>query len=258
MQSINYNKALGICSPQERYGAQDKSRRWLPLKDENDQPYPWAVGKALDRPFHQWCAKRWMEKYKCVDIYQAQADVLGYFINNPERLEVRWYEYQEFMLGKFENAQTRLQNGLEIKDEEKAELRDNIGALTRGLPESSPLSLVAPQPIPLNQLPAQITPQLAQQINTLQEAPTVKVLPEKVEEKREVVYQLNVLDVLAEIRNRIPGKKQNAEPLSEIDDLNIQLADSVLLKEVTEAKLARFTYEVDANGAPCFVTGYRD
>ncbi|WPF87564.1 hypothetical protein WEU38_12140 [Cyanobacterium aponinum AL20118] len=67
---------------------QIKAWEWLPDGE-------WKVDHKLDPIFHDWLAKKWMVQYQKSDFFQAKADVLAYFQKTPERLEIRWLQYQE-------------------------------------------------------------------------------------------------------------------------------------------------------------------
>lgn len=234
MYQKKYDSRLGIKPPGEWKNRQQRQFNWLPLADEQGNPYPWVINGKLDRVFHQWLGQRWMEKFKCADIFQAKADVLSYMINNPERLEVKWLEYQEFMHAKFSNAQVRLQNGCDISEREKEELRRHSGALTRSLPDTSPLSMIAPEKV---ELPPQLqaspppTQKQAKQINLLQELPKV---------------------------TRSMPKAKEPTPKNEIEEINLWLADPILRKEVQHKAFSKFECVLNENGEAIQAVGYKD
>lgn len=234
MYQKQYNPLLGIKPPSQWRCNRAKGRPWLPLKDEEGNVYPWIVNGKLDPVFLQWLAQRWSEKFKVKDIFQAKADVIAYMMNNPDRLEIKWIEYQSAMHAKFENAQARLQNGVLISEGEKEELRLHSGALTRSLPETSPLSMIAPEKVDLlPQLQASPSPtqQQAKQINLLQELPNV---------------------------TRSIPKAKELTPNNEIEEINVWLADPILRKEIQHKALAKFDCVLNEWGEPIQAIAYKD
>ena len=100
----------------------------------------WNINGKLDPAFQEWLAKRWLAKHKDIlDIYEAKANVLAYFCNKPEKLPIRWEEYQEEFLAKADNIKTRLDHQCKIKDKEKKDFLDRLGAL-KPLDESQSVS----------------------------------------------------------------------------------------------------------------------
>lgn len=233
MYQKQYESRLGINPPSRWQNRQQRQFRWLPLKDENGSSYPWAIDGKLDPVFHDWLAQRWMEKFNCIDIFEAKADVLSYMINNPERLEVKWVEYQGFMHAKFHNANTRLKNGLPIPQQEQDELKRHIGALTRSLPETSALSMTAPERV---DLPPQLQP--SQSIE--QEA-----------------KQVDFLQELSRVAKPMPKVKEPT-PRNEIEEINVWLADPILRKEVPSSTLAKFECVLNEYGEPIQAIAYKD
>ena len=120
----------------------------------------WNINGKLDPAFQEWLAKRWLAKYNDIaDIYEAKANVLAYFHNDPEKLPIRWEQYQAEFLAKADNIKTRLDHQCKIKDKEKKDFCDRLSAL-KPLDESQSVS--ANQPIQANNLVLNQYQQLAQ------------------------------------------------------------------------------------------------
>lgn len=226
-----YDPRLGINPPTQWKNRQQRQFNWMPLEDEDGNPYPWAINGKLDPTFRQWLAHRWMERFGSKDIFQAGADVLSYLINNPHRLEVKWLEYQEYMQKRVENIQSRLQSGGNISDTEKAEIVQHRRALTESLPPSSSLYALAPEPVALH-------PQLA---------PTIKPMELPPVESR----QLNIMSELAQLTEAKSLKKvEPPKPVDEMAELNEWLADPILRPEVARKALKLYECELNAQGEP--------
>ena len=101
---------------------------WLP-------PGPWNVGGKLDPQFRDWLAIEWKNRYGGT-IHQKRADVLSHFRKDPANLAIRWEQYSDEYLDRYQNTQMRLANGLAIGQEEQKQLIENHGALTKPLPET--------------------------------------------------------------------------------------------------------------------------
>ena len=100
----------------------------------------WNINGKLDPAFQEWLAKKWLYKYDDIaDIYEAKANVLAYFHNDPQKLPIRWEQYQEEFLSKADNIKTRLDHECKIKDKEKKDFLDRLSAL-KPLDESQSVS----------------------------------------------------------------------------------------------------------------------
>ena len=90
----------------------------------------WNINGKLDPAFQEWLAKKWLAKYDDIaDIYEAKANVLAYFNNDPQKLPIRWKEYQAQFIAKGENLKTRIDHGCQIKEPEKQEFCDRLSKL---------------------------------------------------------------------------------------------------------------------------------
>lgn len=78
------------CLPNTPSNVSNKLKAWEWMPDGE-----WKVDHKLDPIFHDWLAKKWMVQYQKSDLFQAKADVLAYFQKTPERLSIRWLQYQE-------------------------------------------------------------------------------------------------------------------------------------------------------------------
>ena len=148
--------------------------KWLPEG-------AWNINGKLDPAFQEWLAKKWLAKYDdLADIYEAKANVLAYFHNDPQKLPIRWEQYQEEFLSKAENIKTRLDHECKIKDKEKKDFLDRLSAL-KPLDESQSVS--ANQPIQASNLVLNQYQKLAQadkkesvNINSNQQNTDVKIV----------------------------------------------------------------------------------
>lgn len=267
MYQKQYDSRLGINPPSRWQNRQQRQFRWLPLEDESGNPYPWAVEGKLDKEFHQWLAQRWMKQFNSIDIFRAGADVLSHMINHPEKLEVKWLEYQAFIYAKFENAQSRLQNGLPIPEEEQRELKQHTGALIRSLPDSSALSMMSP---PKVDLPPQLQPSSTTEVKQLPPSQAAKVefdshqelqqplevnlSPKPIEEQ---IKKIDVVQELSGVTKSMPKPKEPT-PKNELEEINIWLSDPILRKEIPSSVLAKFELVLDEQGHPIQAIAYKD
>ncbi len=124
------------------------SWRWLPEG-------PWNIDGKLERNFQEWLAKKWVAKYGD-DIYEAKANVLSYFRNDPAKLPIKWEQYHSEFKARFENIDTRLKNGITVSPEQRLNAIANARAV---LPMSEEQQPTTSKQAPVNnvQLP---TPKL--------------------------------------------------------------------------------------------------
>ncbi|MDJ0723771.1 MAG: hypothetical protein QNJ38_01505 [Prochloraceae cyanobacterium] len=88
----------------------------------------------LDPEFVKWSVSWWMERFDCKDKYEAKANVLAYYKNDLSKLVIRWEQYSETYLAKYENADLRLSHGCTVGIEEEKELKNNVRAVAKPLP----------------------------------------------------------------------------------------------------------------------------
>ena len=105
-------------------------------------PRPWLISGKLDPKFVEWLAQKWSAKYGDI-LHTARSNVLRHFKKDEQNIIIAWSEYSAEYLDRYRNTQTRIATGLEIAESEQKRLIDNVGALTRPLPEE--LSPVAEQ-----------------------------------------------------------------------------------------------------------------
>ncbi len=125
------------------YSPQHINWRWLP-------DGPWNVDGKLDRNFQEWLAKKWVAKYGD-DIYEAKANVLSYFRNDPAKLPIKWEQYHSEFKARFENIDTRLKNGITVSPEQRLNAIANARAvlpLSEGQQQTTKQPPVIHQPIP--------------------------------------------------------------------------------------------------------------
>ncbi len=134
-------------------GSNDQGQKLSRTQSINWQWLPegvWNINGKLDPAFQEWLAKKWLAKYDDIaDIYEAKANVLAYFHNNPQKLPIRWEEYQAQFIAKGENLKTRMEHGCQIKEREKQEFCDRLSALK---PLDDSQSVSANQAIPASNL----------------------------------------------------------------------------------------------------------
>ena len=118
------NVAQGECTTSR---VQKVVWHWLP-------DGPWKVDGKLDPNFRDSIAKDWMNRYGG-DIHQRRADVLAHFKKDPANLPIRWEQYASEYLQRYQNTQTRLNNGVNIEEEYQQRLIQNHRAITEPLPE---------------------------------------------------------------------------------------------------------------------------
>lgn len=135
--ATEYSRGQGFGSPSatERSRSQKKNRtaysptayNWLP-----DGPWKCDDGK-LDPHFHDWLARDWAERYGG-DLTKRRADVLLHFKKDPANLVIRWAQYQEDYVKRFQNTQTLINHGRPIPPDYQEELTRNHRALTTTIP----------------------------------------------------------------------------------------------------------------------------
>ena len=130
------------------YSPQQINWRWLPEG-------PWNVEGKLDHNFQEWLAKKWVAKYGD-DIYEAKANVLSYFRNDPAKLPIKWEQYHSEFQARFENIDTRLKNGITVSPEQRLNAIANARAVLplseQQQPTTNQLSVTSYQ-LPAKQLP---------------------------------------------------------------------------------------------------------
>ncbi|MEM9539985.1 MAG: hypothetical protein AAGA60_10860 [Cyanobacteria bacterium P01_E01_bin.42] len=79
------------------------SKHWA-LDYGNEEPTPWLLppksklnNVIFDPSFIEWHGQRWMTKFKKQDIHEAKGDFRASLLNNPDRIPIRWEEYEGAM-----------------------------------------------------------------------------------------------------------------------------------------------------------------
>jgi hypothetical protein len=88
---------------------------------------------AIDGGFVDWLARKWLNWYGDRlkdDLYAARGDVVTYFLNNPNRLPIRWEQYQQETEHRYQNAQLRMQHDMTLSDQEQQTLIARSRAIT--------------------------------------------------------------------------------------------------------------------------------
>lgn len=245
MRQRLYDSRLGIVPPEQRVSTFEMLYD-IPMVDDHGNPLPWNNEGKFDKEFLHWLAKEWIDKYGGKNLHLAEGDVLAYFSNKPSRLPIRWRMYQGFMSDKFKNLAIRYQSGMELPEEEKAEMVRHKNAFKSlgGIFESS----LSPETIAAaNSLQLASSSDQERQILPLQ-------LPETPKTK-----QLDVRGELAKLTQQLSmNKSRSKQPLTEIEDMNINLADPILRKEFASQALAKFECELNESGEPIRVLGYKN
>ncbi|MGL5075081.1 MAG: hypothetical protein ACRDBG_04485 [Waterburya sp.] len=98
----------------------------------------WSIEGKLDPNFQEWLAKKWLDwfgdRYKG-DLFAAKADVLAYFVNQPEKLPIRWQQYHEEYKYRFKVTKQTIDAGVKIDKEYQQRLGRNSRAVTTPLDE---------------------------------------------------------------------------------------------------------------------------
>lgn len=98
----------------------------------------WSIDGKLDPNFQEWLAKKWLEqfgdRYKG-DLFAAKADVLAHFVNQPEKLPIRWQQYHEEYKYRFEVTKQTIEAGVKIDTDYQQRLGRNSRAVTTPLGE---------------------------------------------------------------------------------------------------------------------------
>ncbi len=64
-----------------------------------------------DKDFIDWLARDWVTRYNDMTLNKARSNVRSYFINDPEKTEIRWNEYQVELKERQSNNQLINQSG---------------------------------------------------------------------------------------------------------------------------------------------------
>ncbi len=93
---------------------------------------PTRVNSTRFNPeFLRWHGERWMKKYQTLDIYEAMADFKSALLNNPEKIIIRWEEYEMYIANRVYNIKTRLENDVSVTPEEKAQVEKHLPVINR-------------------------------------------------------------------------------------------------------------------------------
>lgn len=82
-----------------------------------------------NKGFLRWHGERWKEAFAKSDVHQAMGDFRMSLINNPDKIEGRWDEYQGYMLDRFNAIMRCHEAGIAIADSEKQYLVAHSQAL---------------------------------------------------------------------------------------------------------------------------------
>lgn len=98
----------------------------------------WTINGKLDGKFHDWMAAKWLESYGDRykgDRFAARADILAHFINQPEKLPIRWQQYSEEYSYRYQQTSSLLAAGIKVEEDYQQRLVENVRAV------ANPLSL---------------------------------------------------------------------------------------------------------------------
>lgn len=100
---------------------QKKLTNWIPEGT-------WNINGEIDPAFVEWLAKKWVIAFE-YDLPEARANVVAHFKNDPDKLPIRWKQYQEEYCIKIQNLKERIDNDCTIPPKQKEEAMNNISAL---------------------------------------------------------------------------------------------------------------------------------
>ena len=112
---------------------------------------PWCIDGKLDPNFIDAIARDWIGRFGG-DLNQRRADVLSHLKKDPANFAIRWQQYADNWLQRYQNTQIQLQRGFEIEADYQQRLLENHRAITESLPDD--LNPIADPPPP----PAVIVP----------------------------------------------------------------------------------------------------
>lgn len=100
------------------------------------EPSPNAQQRQIQfyRPFLKWGARQWQKKFgdqyiSASGFYAAQGDFRSSLINEPDKIESRWLQYEADIKQRLAIAWTAQQNGRKVSQEEIQIIIENIRAL---------------------------------------------------------------------------------------------------------------------------------
>ncbi|MDJ0712892.1 MAG: hypothetical protein QNJ54_01570 [Prochloraceae cyanobacterium] len=194
---------------------------WVP-------PGVWCTSEGkLDPEFLKWSVDWWMGRFDCKDKYEAKANVLAYYKNDLSKLVIRWNQYSETYLAKYQNADLRISHGCTVGVEEEKELKNNVRAVAKPLPPEMsyedkglqqstnlvaqlPVGVQAEQPNNTNDLPPQNT--TVQQLPTKSTAQDLNLIARSEENNSTSAERLLTSD-----SNKVPEGADNVEAYKSFD-----------------------------------------
>ncbi|ARV58089.1 hypothetical protein BZZ01_05070 [Nostocales cyanobacterium HT-58-2] len=129
----------------KRVDSKDIQWNWLP-----SGPWKTEQGK-LDFNFHTAIAQKWIKEHGG-DLHEKRANVLKHFKKDPANIPIEWEWYQNTVLHKAANIQTRKLAGIDTTFEEQEILKHQRAAarlpqemrVSEGLPPEQVLEQIAP------------------------------------------------------------------------------------------------------------------
>ena len=206
---------------------------------------PWKTPKGtLDKAFHEWVAKQWQTRFNLTDFYMAKGDTLAYFCNNPERLKIRWAQYQDEFRDRFDKAQQRVRAGVTIAEDEKKLLRDNYKAVIGE--ELNPFAEFDSDEI--KQLTAATAEPPPLLLSGESDKPVGAIAPAET---------INPMAGLAEVLKKMAmPSAPTAKPKTTLEEINELLGDRILRPEYqsrAKREFEGFDFIQDADGLICEV-----
>jgi len=245
----------------------------------------------LDPQFRDFVANDWLSRWGG-DIHQRRADVLAHFKKDPANLPIRWEQYASEYRHRYENTKLLLDNGMSIKEDYQQRLIDNHRAIAEPLPpELDPVArqqtaispsttALSPSKKALGRESQQLAlplPDLSPEGAGLGDAPCQEngaayraFQPEPIEDPIAPAQFEEFKRSLSQLFSMPNGNRAEAvqPPKSEIEELNLWLADPLLRKEVMPrvmksgafgaAGAGRYTVEFDEEGVPFRVVEVKD
>ncbi|MGL4622047.1 MAG: hypothetical protein ACRCZS_23810 [Chroococcidiopsis sp.] len=244
--------------------------RKKPSRQEMTNPYPdgeWMRNGNLDLDFVTWLATAWLisdrEKYR--DIHNARKCVRLHFVKNPPALPIQWQHYHEETKYRYENAQTRIQHGIDVKEDEQQMLMSRARAVVTPIEELQPQSVSHQSSVISHQLPVNDDAELpsdndSSALHMTENSNAYKPWqPATTEDPATDKDWEQMRSRMSGIFNPMPSREQT--PATTIEQLQADLADSVSRQDFdVQAKCrkfleanSRYEAECDRNGLICAI-----
>lgn len=77
---------------------------------------------VFHKAFAEWGGQRLKAQFQKADLYQAMGDFLASLKNDPDKISIRWDEYQSHVTHHAATISARLNNGIQVGDDEKQKI----------------------------------------------------------------------------------------------------------------------------------------